>query len=133
MLSPIQLFKIYKVYRKVDPQLQILQKEISGMTFSVNFLIQLLGTIAQIINIISPVVPDNKKWIGIMILSIIQAITSGFAHYSNPDGTPAKEPFVSPTTAYHLETVETGTTEEGKVKGEVTVSESVPTKEGKID
>lgn len=127
MLSPIQLLKLYKVYKKVDPQLKILQKEISGMTININAGIQILSTVAQIVNIVSPVIPDNKKIWATTVLSIIQALTALFAHYSNPDGTPAAEPFVSPTTAYHLETVETGKTEDGKIKGEVTVSESVPT------
>lgn len=66
------------------------------MKFSHNIIIQILALIAQLLNALTAIVPEDKKiYIGLGLV-LVQGIAGILAHQSNPDGTPA-------TTAYRKE------------------------------
>jgi hypothetical protein len=64
------------------------------MKFSVNTLIQILALSGQVLNSTQDLVPpEHKVWVSVA-LSIMQGTAAMLAHYANPDGTPATEPYV---------------------------------------
>jgi hypothetical protein len=66
------------------------------MKLSVNVVIQVLGTIVQVVNLVSGVVPKDFEWVVAGVVGVIQAVTGILAHFANPDGTPAAAPYVAP-------------------------------------
>ena len=79
------IFTEISILTKLQKPLTQLQG-VLAMKFSTNMLSQLLLTVAQIINIVSPILPENKKVLLLGLLSAIQAGVSAIAHYSTPDG-----------------------------------------------
>ncbi len=69
-------------------------REVTGMKLSVNSVIQLLGLLAQGVNAATNILPDEGKFWGFVVISAIQGITGVLAHFSNPDGTSARAPYV---------------------------------------
>ena len=59
------------------------------MKFSVNGVIQLIGTLAQTVNALGAFVPDKQKVYVAAALAALQGLSAVLAHFSNPDGTPA--------------------------------------------
>jgi hypothetical protein len=63
------------------------------MKFSWNIVTQICGTVLQVINANSSVIPARyQAWVA-CALGVVQAISGLAAHFSNPDGTPATEPW----------------------------------------
>jgi hypothetical protein len=63
------------------------------MTLSWNFIAHAIGIIAQAANALGVILPEEHK-VGVAIsVGILQGIVSLIAHYSNPDGTAAVEPY----------------------------------------
>lgn len=60
---------------------------------SANILIQILALVAQLLNALSPQVPDNKKPYLAMVLMFVQGVSAILGHFRNPDGTPAEIPY----------------------------------------
>lgn len=85
--------KIARVYFKIKPLLDQLEKEIT-MKFSTNMLLQILGTCGQIFNQVGGMIPTKYQGLVAGILGGTQLIVGGLAHYSNPDATPVSTPFV---------------------------------------
>lgn len=64
------------------------------MKLSVNTVIQILALSGQVLNFTQDFVPaEGKIWIAVA-LSAIQGASAVLAHFANPDGTPASEPYV---------------------------------------
>lgn len=85
----IGLFAELKVWWKLRPVLKGLE-EISKMKWTVNTVIQLLGTIGQAVNVVGGLIPPAwHVWVAV-VLSAIQGIVGVLAHFKNPDGTTAK-------------------------------------------
>jgi hypothetical protein len=66
------------------------------MKFSVNLIAQILGTLIQVLNFATALVPPDYHWLVAGIAGIVQAIAGLLAHFSNPDGTPSTVPYVAP-------------------------------------
>jgi hypothetical protein len=64
------------------------------MKFSVNSTIQLLALIAQGINAVSDLLPPRGKFYAAVALAAVQGVVGVLAHFSNPDGTHATQPWV---------------------------------------
>jgi len=69
-------------------------KEVSRMKFSVNTVIQLFALCAQGINAVSDLLPPRGKFYAAVALAAVQGIVGVLAHFANPDGTPAVQPWV---------------------------------------
>ncbi|MHA2642881.1 MAG: hypothetical protein V2G41_09565 [bacterium JZ-2024 1] len=65
------------------------------MKLSVNVFIQILSTLAQGINYIEPILPPKGRFWTAVALSVVQGISAVLAHFANPDGTPATQPYAS--------------------------------------
>lgn len=64
-------------------------------TFNLNLCIQVLSTIAHVLNLAGGVFPegsDTKAKI-MLGLAIVQGVSGSLAHYKNPDGTPAEDAY----------------------------------------
>lgn len=66
------------------------------MKLSINIIIQALGTVLQVLNLVSGMIPPKYQWLVAGLVGIIQAVTGMLAHWSNPDGTPATAPYIDP-------------------------------------
>jgi len=64
------------------------------MKFSVNTAIQLLALCAQGINAVSDLLPPRGKFYAAVALAAVQGVVGVLAHFSNPDGTDAMQPWV---------------------------------------
>jgi len=64
------------------------------MKLSVNVIFQLLATLGQGANAIYDFVPLKYKWYVAAAIGFIQMLAGWRASYFNPDGTPAREPYV---------------------------------------
>ena len=60
------------------------------MKLSVNVVIQVLSSIAQIVNLASGIVPAKYQVYILATLSAIQGLTGVLVHFSNTDGTSQK-------------------------------------------
>jgi hypothetical protein len=58
-------------------------------TFSVNFIVQILGVALQGANFFSGMVPAEYQPVLAAVVTIIQGVSALLAHFKNPDGTPA--------------------------------------------
>lgn len=63
------------------------------MKISVNSVIQLLALIAQGINAVSDLLPPRGKFYAAVALAAVQGVVGVLAHFSNPDGTHATQPW----------------------------------------
>lgn len=63
------------------------------MKFSVNSVIQVLVLIAQGINAVSDLLPPRGKFYAAVALAAVQGVVGVLAHFSNPDGTRATQPW----------------------------------------
>lgn len=64
------------------------------MKFSLNVVFQIAAVIAQVLTMISGLVPPSWQPAIHVILTIVQAVVSFGAHFNNPDGTPATRAYV---------------------------------------
>lgn len=63
------------------------------MKFSVNVAIQMLALAAQGLNQTVDLLPPRGRFWAMVALSAVQGLTAVLAHFINPDGTPATEPY----------------------------------------
>lgn len=63
------------------------------MKFGVNSIIQLLGLVGQAILQVQDLLPETARFWAAVTLAGIQGAVGVLAHFSNPDGSPAKEPY----------------------------------------
>jgi hypothetical protein len=87
------IMQTLKIYWRLRPLLAQ-ARELSKMRFSLNMVIQILGMAGQAINALVDFVPPKSKPIAAGVIGVIQAVTALLAHFSNPDGTPAADPYV---------------------------------------
>lgn len=64
------------------------------MRLSINAIVQVLGTILQVLNLASGMVPPDYQFLVAGAVSIVQGASGILSHYSNPDGTPSAQPYV---------------------------------------
>ncbi len=64
------------------------------MKFSVNVAVQMLALVAQGLNASMGLLPGKGKFWAMVALSSVQGITAVMAHFVNPDGTPAQDPYL---------------------------------------
>jgi len=63
------------------------------MKFSVNVVIQMLALAAQGLSQTVDLLPPRGKFWAMVALSGVQGVAAVLAHFANPDGTPATEPY----------------------------------------
>lgn len=88
----MNVIKVLRIYWRLRPVLSKLE-EAGKMKFSVNALIQILGLVAQGINAASDLLPPRGKFWAAVGLSAVQGLIGVLAHFANPDGTPAEQPY----------------------------------------
>lgn len=64
------------------------------MKFKLNMLLQIIGTIMQGTMAVSPMLTGKGKVAAEITVAAAQGIVAAMAHYSNPDGTKAEEPYI---------------------------------------
>ena len=64
------------------------------MKFSSNIAIQMLALVAQGLNATMELLPGRGQFWAMVGLSAVQGLTAVLAHFANPDGTPAKAPYI---------------------------------------
>ena len=64
------------------------------MKFSVNVAIQMLALVMQGLNSTADLLPGKGKFWAMVGMSAVQGLTAVLAHFVNPDGTPAKAPYI---------------------------------------
>jgi hypothetical protein len=94
-MSVISNIKYIKLYFKISPLIDQLQREFT-MKLSTNMVIQVVATLAQLVNQLGGVVPVKYQTVILAVLSGVQGVTAAISHFSNPDGTPAKVAYVPP-------------------------------------
>jgi hypothetical protein len=87
--------KYVKLYFKISPIIDILKGQLS-MKFSTNMVIQVVATLAQLVNQLGGVVPAKYQTVILAVLSGVQGVAAAIAHYNNPDGTSAKVAYIPP-------------------------------------
>jgi hypothetical protein len=60
-----------------------------------NILVQVVGTLGQILNFTTSFLPEKYRLLLTAVLGAMQAGVGAFAHYYNPDGTSATTPYVA--------------------------------------
>lgn len=85
-----------RLYLKIRPYLRKIEKQLGDaqMKISLNVLIQVLGTLLQGLMAVSPMLSGKGKFAAEVAVSAVQGATAVAAHFSNPDGTKAQEPYV---------------------------------------
>jgi hypothetical protein len=68
-------------------------KELTKMKFSVNVVIQMLALAAQGLTQTQDLLPGRAKFWALVALSAVQGVTAVLAHFTNPDGSPAEQPY----------------------------------------
>ena len=68
-------------------------KELTNMKFSVNVAIQMLALVAQGLMQTQELLPARGKFWALVGLSAVQGVAAVLAHFVNPDGTPAAQPY----------------------------------------
>lgn len=63
------------------------------MKLSVNVVIQILATVVQAANAASSLFPPARQAEIAAGVGVVQAVSAFLAHFSNPDGSPASEPY----------------------------------------
>ena len=63
------------------------------MKFSVNVAVQMLALAAQGLNATLDLLPGKGKFWAMVGLSVVQGLAAVLAHFANPDGTPAAQPY----------------------------------------
>lgn len=66
------------------------------MKLSTNVIAQLLATAVQVLNQVTPAVPDKYKYLAAAALGFLQLVIGVIAHNSNPDGTSSLTAYVPP-------------------------------------
>jgi len=89
------VFDDLRLYLKLRPVIGALKKEFR-MKFSFNMLFQIIATLIQGANAVagSGMLTPNQQGGLAVIVGAIQAVVAAIAHFKNPDGTPASEPYV---------------------------------------
>lgn len=82
-----------RLYFRLRPYLKQFQ-EVAHMKISVNSLLQMLLLVVQAINASSELLQGKAKFFALVALSAVQGLISVLAHFKNPDGTPAAQPYV---------------------------------------
>jgi hypothetical protein len=89
------MISLIRIWWRSRPYLKQLE-ELSRMKLSINVAIQALGTVAQLVNQTSDLLPPKPRFWATVALSAIQGLTAVLAHFANPDGTPARTAWVPP-------------------------------------
>jgi hypothetical protein len=87
------VFNDLRMYLKLRPLIGALKKEFC-MKFSWNMVIQIVATLIQCANVISGLLPPAQQASLALIVGAVQGVVAAIAHFKNPDGTPAAEPYV---------------------------------------
>jgi hypothetical protein len=82
-----------RLWWRLRPILKQLQ-ELTKMKFSVNVVIQMLALVAQGLNQTLDLLPPRGRVWAMVALSGVQGVAAVLAHFANPDGTPAVEPYL---------------------------------------
>lgn len=85
MLGHVNIFQEISLLKKLNGPLNQLQKEM-GMKISTNMILQVLATAAQLMNAVSPMLPDKTKILLAGIIAGLQTMVSAVGHYSTPNG-----------------------------------------------
>ena len=85
--------RLIKLYFKVKPLLDQLEG-VFKVKFSFNSIVQIVGIVGQIFNVVGGFVPSKYQGLIAGILAGVQGVTGAVAHFKNPDGTPATTPYV---------------------------------------
>ena len=64
------------------------------MTRIFTIIFQVLAGAVQLGNYALDIVPEKYKWIVMLVVGVAQVFQAHKAHFTNPDGTPAAQPFV---------------------------------------
>ena len=64
------------------------------MTKWFTIIFQALAGVVQLGNYALDIVPEKYKWIVVLVVGVAQVFQAQKAHFTNPDGTPATQPFV---------------------------------------
>jgi len=81
-----------RLWWRLRPVLKQFQ-ELAKMKLSVNVVIQMLALVAQGVNQAQDLLPPRAKFWALVVLSGVQGVAAVLAHFANPDGTPATEPY----------------------------------------
>ena len=89
------VFDNLRLYLKLRPVIGALKKELR-MKFSLNMLFQVIATLIQGANAVagSGMLTPNQQGGLAVIVGAIQAVVAAIAHFHNPDGTKASEPYI---------------------------------------
>ena len=63
------------------------------MKFKMNLFLQVLGTVMQGLMAVSPMMTGKSKIAAEITVAAAKGVVAAVAHYSNPDGTKAEEPY----------------------------------------
>jgi hypothetical protein len=75
--------------RKLKPELEAILR----MKFSLNAVVQLLALAGQGIVQVQDMLPPRGKFWAAVSLAAVQGLVGVLAHFANPDGTPASQPY----------------------------------------
>lgn len=81
------LLALRPIYKKLG--------ETMKLNFSWHMITQVVALAIQGANAIGGIMPEHQQAIA-LVIGAIQAIMGALAHFTNPDGTPASQPFVKP-------------------------------------
>lgn len=91
-MNPVRLIKLLYRLNKIFKEIEGMK----GIRFSVNFVIQVCGIIGHAAAQLMDFLPDNKKIWASVAIAAAQGVSGIMAHFSNPDGSPASEPYHPP-------------------------------------
>lgn len=89
VMNPVRLFRLMLRLNSILKEFE----KMKGMKFSVNFLIQALGVIGHAAVQLSDLLPPEYKVWASVTVAAVQGLTGILAHFRNPDGSPASEPY----------------------------------------
>jgi hypothetical protein len=89
-MNPIKAFRLY---REIKSLLERAERTFS-MRLSWNSFIQILGLVGQGANIAYNNLPGKGQFYAALTMGAVQAVVGLIGQFYNPDGTPAKNPWV---------------------------------------
>lgn len=89
MVNPVRTIRLMLRLQSILKEIE----QMKGMKFSVNFVIQVMGVIAHAAAQISDFLPEEGKVWASVAIAAAQGMVGVLAHFRNPDGTPASQPY----------------------------------------
>lgn len=89
-MNPLKAVKVYFKLRPVIAR----AKEILKMKFSLNMVTQIIAMVVQGANALGGILPPEYSAPIALGIAAVQGIVAFVAHFKNPDGTPAAQPYV---------------------------------------